>query len=88
MNEAEDAIYKNVKAQAEMYAYQLKSYLRTYTDGELHARVVQTDGNLIMELMREIIYKGMHRNPNKLLDLKSNALSPPHAHETTDLTTS
>ena len=84
IKEDEDKSYKNIKAQAEMYAYQLKSYLRTYTDGELHARVVQTDSGLIMELMREIIYKGRNRNPNKLIDLKSKA-PPPRAHKAGDL---
>ena len=54
IKENEDKSYKNIKAQSDMYAYQLKSYLRICTDGELHARVVQTDSSLIMELMREI----------------------------------
>ena len=85
IKEEEDVSCKNIKAQADMYAHQLKSYLRTYTDGELHARVVQTDSSLIMELMREIMYKGRNRNPNKLIDLKSKALSPPRAHKVTDL---
>ena len=85
IKENEDKSYKNIKAQSDMYAYQLKSYLRTYTDGELHARVVQTDSSLIMELMREIIYKGRNRNPNKLIDLKSKALSPPRAQKAGDL---
>jgi hypothetical protein len=36
--------------------------------------------------MREIIYyKGRNRNPNKLIDLKSKALSPPRAHKAGEL---
>ena len=84
INDEDNAGYKNIKEQADMYAYQLKSYLRTYTDGELHARVVQTDSSCIMELMREIIYKGRNRNPNKLIDVKSKALSPPRAHKVSE----
>ena len=85
LDDYDDASYKNIKIQSDMYAYQLKAYLRTYTDGELHARVVQTDCGLILELMREIIYKGKNRNPNKLIDLKSKALSPPRAHKAADM---
>ena len=32
-DESEDLNYKIIKMQSSMYAYQLKSYLRTYTDG-------------------------------------------------------
>ena len=85
INESEDPSHKNIKLQADMYAYQLKSYLRTYTDGELHARVIQTDCSMIMELMREIIHKGRNRNPNKLIDLKAKALSPPRARKAEEL---
>ena len=58
---------------------QLKSYLRTCTVGELHARVSQTKSDGIMELMRDVIYKGRNRNPNRLIDMKAKALSPPRA---------
>jgi len=85
IDENDDKSYKYIKTQADMYAQQLKSYLRTYTEGELHARVIQTDPNGIMELMREIIYKGNNRNPNKLIDLKAKALSPQRANKVTDL---
>jgi len=63
IDENDDKSYKYIKTQADMYAQQLKSYLRTYTEGELHARVIQTDPNGIMELMREIIYKGNNKTP-------------------------
>ena len=85
INEEDGPSCKNVKEQVDMCAYQLKSYLRTYTAGELHARVVQADSSWIMELMREIIYKGRDRNPNKLVDLTSKELSPPRAHKVSEL---
>ena len=85
LDDTYDKSYTYIKAQADMYAQQLKSYLRTYTEGELHARIIQTDHNHIMELMRELIYKGKNRNPNRLIDLKSKALSPPRAMKSQDL---
>ena len=85
INESEDPSHKNIKLQADMYAYQLKSYLRTYTDGELHARVIQTDCSMIMAWMREIIHKGRNRSPNKLIDLKAKAPSPPRARKAEEL---
>ena len=81
LDESIDKSFMFIKAQSDTYAQQLKSYLRTYTSGELHARVLQTDTNHIMELMRETIYKGKGRNPNKLIDLKAKALSPPKANK-------
>ena len=59
--------------------------MRTYTDGELHAHVTQTDYDEVMELMREVIYKGRNRNQNRLIDLKAKALSPPQANKVSEL---
>ena len=85
IDDSEDPSHNNIKVQSDMYAYQLKSYLRTYTDGELHTRVIQTDCSMIMELICEIIHKGRNRNPNKLIDLKAKALSPPRARKAEEL---
>lgn len=85
LDESADGSVKYIKLQAEVYAEQLKSYLGTYTDGELHARVVQTDSSQIVELMREIIHKGRNRNPNRLVDLKAKALAPRRANKASDL---
>ena len=38
INSLDDATYKCIKEQSDTNAQHLKSYLRTYTDGELHAR--------------------------------------------------
>ena len=38
-----------------------------------------------MELMREVIYKGRNRNPNRLIDLKAKALLPPQANKASEL---
>ena len=54
----DDANYKSFKEQSDTYAQPLKRHLTTYTDGELHARVIQTNYEEVMELMREVIYKG------------------------------
>ena len=77
INSLDDANYKSIKEQSDTCAQHLKSYLRTYTDGELHARVIQTNHDEVMELMLEVIYKHRNRNPNRLIDLKAKALSPP-----------
>ena len=70
INSLDDATCKSIKEQSDTYAQHLKSYLRTYTDGELHAPVTQTDCDEVTELMREVIYKGRNWNPNRLIDLK------------------
>ena len=84
-NRIDDATYKSIKEQSDTYAQHRKSYLRTFTDGELHARVIHTDYDEVMELMREVIYKGRNRNPTRLIDLKAKALSPPQANKASDL---
>ena len=71
--------------QSDTYAQHLNSYLRTYTDGELHARVTQTDYDEVVELMREVIHKGCNRNPFRLIDFKAKALSPPQANKASEL---
>ena len=81
----DDANYKSFKEQSDTYAQPLKRHLTTYTDGELHARVIQTNYEEVMELMREVIYKGRNRNPNRLIDLNAKALSPPQANRASDL---
>ena len=43
INSLDDATCKSIKEQSDTYAQHLKSYLRTHTDGELHAHVTQTD---------------------------------------------
>lgn len=44
--------------QAGVYQQQLKAYLRTYTAGELYARITHTHAKDSAELLREIIAKG------------------------------
>ena len=38
-----------------------------------------------MDLLRDIVYKGKNRNPNRLIELKAKALSPPRAAKTADV---
>ena len=47
--------------------------------------MIQTDYDEVMELMREVIYKGRNRNPNRLIDLKAKALSPPQSNKASEL---
>ena len=84
-NSLDDATCKSIKEQSDTYAQHLKSYLRTYTDGERHVRVTQTDYDEVMERMREVIYKGRNPNPNRLIEHKTNALSPPQANKASEL---
>ena len=85
INSLDDATFKSIKEQSDTYAKHLKSYLRTYTDGEPHARVTQTDYDEVMELMRDVIFKGRNRNPSRLIDLKAKALWPPQANKASEL---
>ena len=80
INSLDDATYKSIKEQS-THEQHLKSYLRIYIDGELHARVIQTDYYEVMELMREVIHKGRNRNPNRLINFKAKALSPRQANK-------
>ena len=66
-------VKQSIKDQSQMYMCQLKAYLRTYTGGELHARVTQTRSGGIMDLLRDIVYEGKNRNPNRLIELKAKA---------------
>ena len=50
-NSLDDANNKSIKEQSDICAQHLKSYLRFCTDGELHARVIQTDFDEVMELI-------------------------------------
>ena len=68
-----------------MFMCLLKAYLRTYTGGELHAWVTQTRSDGIMDLLRDIVYKGKNWNPNRLIELQAKALSPPRAAKTADV---
>ena len=85
INSLDDATCKSIKEQSDTYAQRLGGYLRTYTDGELHARVTQTDYDEVMEVIREVIYKGRNRNPSRLIDLKAKVLSPPQANKESKL---
>ena len=78
-------IKQRIKGQSQMYMCQLKSYLGTHTGGALHARVTQTRGDGIMDLLRDIVYTGKNRNPNRLIELKAKALSPPRAAKSADV---
>ena len=83
--DAPPAAHAAMGAQVEVYQQQLRTYLRSYTGGELYARVLQTSDDDILELFRGIVWRGKNKNPNKLLDLKNMALRPPSAHKTADI---
>ena len=84
INRLDDATCKSIREQSDTYAQHSKSYLRTYTYRELHSRVTQTDYDEVMELMREVIYRGRNQNPNRLIDLKEQVLSPPQANKASE----
>ena len=84
INSLDDANYKSIKEQSDTFAQHLKGYLRTYTDGELHARVIQSAYDEVMELMRQVIETCRNRNPNRLIDLKAKDPSPRQANKASD----
>ena len=51
-----------IKSEPDAYEDQLKIYLRTYTAGELNARVSNTAECDIFDLMREIVAKGRNKS--------------------------
>ncbi len=67
----DDQIKDSINKHAAVYQHQLKSYLSTYTAGELHARITLTKSDGSIELMRDIVTKGKNNNPNRSLDLKA-----------------
>ena len=71
-----------IKDQSQMYMCQLKPACgRTMEESCTH-ELLRQDVNGIMDLLREIVYKGKNRNPNRLVELKPKALSPPRAAKT------
>ena len=85
MDVGDEEARQSITRQEAQYCQQLKSYIRTYSTGELYARTTQTKSTEVLELMREIVHKGRNRNPNRLIDLKAKALSPQRATKAADL---
>ena len=54
----DDEAKQSISRQEAQYCQQLKSYIRTYSTGELYARTTQTKSTEVLELMREIVHKG------------------------------
>ena len=77
--------YKGICEQEETYTQQLATYLRAYTKGMLHERIVKTPVEDICEMLRDIIHKGKNRNKAKIIALKSEVLSPPRASTVKDI---
>ena len=66
-----------VAVQAEAHKAQLATYTRSYTEGNLHERVVKSQPDEVVDTARELIYKYKHHNSFKILDLKSAIVAPP-----------
>ena len=64
---------QQTEEQAEAYAQQLTSYMRTYTKGGLHARVTNTSSEDIVELIRDTVWNGRYRNKNRMVVLRGQA---------------
>ena len=47
--------------------------------------MTKTDCEGVMEVMREVAYKGRNRNTNRTIDLKAKALSPRNANKASEL---
>ena len=65
------AIGGEVALQAEAYKAQLVTNIRSHTKGDLHERVVKSQPDEVVDIVRELIYKHKHHNSFKILDLKS-----------------
>ena len=74
-----------IKDQSQMYMCQLKPACgRTMEESCTH-ELLRQDVNGIMDLLRDIVYKGKNRNPNRLVELKPKALTQPRAAKTADV---
>ena len=67
------------------YSEHLFAYMRTYTKGALHARVMKAKAQGIMELYREIIYKGKDFTKTRIRNLRLSVLNPKAASKDSDL---
>ena len=74
-----------VAVQAEAYKAQLATYIRSYTKGDLHERVVKSQPDQVVVIVRELIYKYKHHNSFKILDLKSAIMALPRASTPQDV---
>ena len=54
--------------QAEAYKAQLATYIRSYTKGDLHERVVKSQPDEVVDTVRELIYKYKHHSGFKIVD--------------------
>lgn len=59
----DEEVQKSVTSQIDAYSKQLKSYMRTYTSGELHARTIQTDSESVLHLMPSALRQVLLRSP-------------------------
>ena len=79
--DGDSAMADAIKSEPDAYEDQLKIYLRTYTSGELNARVSNTNESDIFELMREIVAKGRNKSDVGLINLKNRLLNPGKANK-------
>ena len=71
------AIGGEVALQAEAYKAQLATYIRRSNKDDLHERVVKSQPDGVVDIVRELIYKHKHHNNFKILDLRSTMMAPP-----------
>ena len=74
-----------VAVQAEGFKAKLATLIRSYTEGDLHERVVKSQPDEVVDILRELIYKYKHHNSFKILDLKSAIMAPPRASTAQDV---
>ena len=54
----EKTLDEEIENESEVYAQQMISYLRSYTKGNLNARVMKTNKEGVFDILREIIFRG------------------------------
>ena len=74
-----------VALQADAYEAQLATCIRSYTEGDLHERVVENQPDEVVEIVRELFCKYKDHNSLKILDLKSAIMAPPRASTPQDV---
>ena len=74
-----------VAVQGEAYKAQLATYIRSYTKGDLDERVVKSQPDEVVDIVRELIYKYKHHRSFKILDLKSAITALPRASTPQDV---
>ena len=77
--------YPETADKLEEFNDQLYSYLLNYTKGALYAKVTKMQARGVLEIFRDVIYKGKHLSKSKICSLNAKVLEPKRATSEKDV---